>query len=130
MRKNAASRASAGLTLLEILISMLILSLVMVGLTNLFTVCRRYTQHSRSRMSATEVGKYLLSPLQSEVREDTYDNLTSGKLSVRPDWAGDTVTLDGISYNSTFNVSNVTGLPAGGVLRRVNVTISWSEPNV
>lgn len=125
MNTVVAKRAT-GLTLLEILISLMILATVLVGLANLFTVSRRYTQHSRSRMTATEVGKYLLSPLQNEVREDTFDS--TGKL-VEGNSTGEAVTLDGISYNSTFNITNVSGLPSGGTLRKVNVTISWNEPN-
>jgi Tfp pilus assembly protein PilV len=119
-------RDLSGLTLLELLISLLLLALVMTGLSNVFVVARSYMAHSRSRVAAGQFGKYLMSPLQSEVRQDTFDG---GGLQINSSrTAGSNMFLDGITYNATFNISNVTaGFPAGGLLRKVNLTVRWNE---
>ena len=49
-----------GLSLLEIIIALLILSLVMYSLVSLFVVSKRFVYHSGSRSSAMEVAKYAL----------------------------------------------------------------------
>jgi hypothetical protein len=76
-------------------------------------------------VAAAQVGKLMLSPLQGEVRQDTFEG---GALMVNSSRDFNKyVFLDGITYNATFNISNVTNLPAGGLLRKVNITIHWNE---
>ena len=62
-----------GLSLVEILVSLVIMGLVMVGLVNIFISGKRWTLHSRSRITAGELGRYFLDPLQMDVRQDTWD---------------------------------------------------------
>jgi prepilin-type N-terminal cleavage/methylation domain-containing protein len=121
--KNAKPRAHPGLTLLELLVSLLILSLVLTGLGNVFVVARSFMMHTRARTAAGQAGKFVLSPLQGAVSADTYD-MAGLKPGVS---TGETVTVDGINFNSSLNISNVTSLPAGGLLRKVDVNISWHE---
>jgi hypothetical protein len=107
---------------------MLILALVLSGLGNLFVVARSYLKHSKARIAAAEAGNFVLSPLQCAVRDDTFD---SGDLAVTsPTRIGDSITSDSIIYNSTFAIQNVSGLPAGGLLRKVTTTIQWNETDL
>lgn len=115
---------NSGLSLLEILISLMILAMVMTGLANVFTVSRRYLNHSRSRVGGSEMGKLALSPLGLAVREDTYP---SGELAENANKAGASMEIDGVTYNVTYNISSI-DLPSDGILRRVNTTITWNEP--
>jgi type II secretory pathway pseudopilin PulG len=57
------------LTLLEILISVIILAVTVSGLAGIFLTGKRYVLHSRLRMSGGEFGKVFIDPLQAYVRE-------------------------------------------------------------
>lgn len=107
-----------GLSLLEILIASILLALVMIGMANLFIVGKRYVLHSRSRMSGGELGKLFLDPLQMQVHQGNWNSncLGSGNCT-----AG-SQTLDGIQYNATYTITNVTN-----ATRRVAVNITWNE---
>ncbi|MGA2775880.1 MAG: prepilin-type N-terminal cleavage/methylation domain-containing protein [Candidatus Omnitrophota bacterium] len=112
------------LTLMEILVSLVILALVFLGLLNLFISGRKYLRHSQSIMAGSELGKVFLDPLQMQVREDTWDKgmavntLTVGNyLPVSyPD------PINGITYTATTVVTAV-----NDGLRRVQTKISWEE---
>ena len=109
-----------GLTLIEILVSAIILALVMTGLVGIFIGGKRHILHSRSRMTAAELGKYFLEPLQMEVRQDTWSTNCLGGSACPPTTPQ---TLDNIQYNATYNTSAV----AGTTVRRARVSINWTE---
>ena len=50
------------------LIATIILALVLIGIVNVFISSKRWILHSRERMSAVELGKLFLAPLQQDVR--------------------------------------------------------------
>lgn len=109
-----------GLTLIEILISTLILSLVMTGLANIFLAGKRHVLHSRSRMAGGELGRYFLDRLQMDVRQDQWgDNCLSGGAGCPA-----AQTINNIQYNPAYNISDVSGT----TLRKVKVNITWDEP--
>jgi len=105
------------LSLLEIIVSLVILSLTLAGLVNLFISAKRHILHAQSRMAGGEIGKLFLDPLQMQVRQDTWDSpqnkLTPQQYQERR----------GI-YNASFMVSNVSDTPT---LRRVVVNLTWNE---
>jgi len=108
------------LSLLEILIASLILALVITGLLGIFIQGKSLSQHNRARIAAGELGKYFLEPLQMQVRED---NWTANCLSNNSICDGVSETLNGITYNASFNTDAVVNT----TLRRVNVTITWND---
>lgn len=105
------------LTLLEILVSLIILALLLTGLANIFLAGKRYTQRSRVRMAGGEIGKYFLDPLQNHVNQATWTSNPLGSQSV----ATQNITIDGRNYRGEYNV-NTAGLPSN--LTRVKVTIT------
>jgi prepilin-type N-terminal cleavage/methylation domain-containing protein len=105
------------LTLLEILVSLVILGLLLTGLANIFLAGKRYTQRSRVRMAGGQIGKYFLDPLQNYVDQAAWASNPLGSQSV----AAQNITIDGRNYKGEYNV-NTTGLP--GNLTRVKVTIT------
>lgn len=113
-----------GLTLLEIIISVLILSLLMLGLANIFISGKRYLLHARARMAGGELGRHFIDPLQMDVRQDTWDSPGNNLTVIQPPFIVQTQTLNSITYNSTYNITNITGTD----LRRVVVNINWNEP--
>ena len=109
-----------GLTLAEIIISVVILSLVMLGLTNLFISGKRYILSARSRMTGGELGRVFLDPLQMHVRQDTWDNATSNSLSVGTFTSNQTV--NNIAYSANYTISSANNM------RKAKVNITWNEP--
>lgn len=132
MRKRA-------LTLIEVLVSVVILALVMAGMTNLFISGKRYVLHSRARMTGGELGKFFLDPLQMAVRQDTWINpnnpLANGiwYCDDIPAHAGQqhpncpllaNRTLNAIPYNAQYTINRDSPIAN---MNRVRVDIVWSE---
>lgn len=115
-------------TLLEIIVSTIILALVIGGLANVFVVAKRRIVYSRSKMQTAELGRLFLDPLQSQVRQDEWgaNCLTGRDCSAE----SQTQTLDNIPYTPTYETSAllVDAQNPQGRLRKVKVTISWDEP--
>lgn len=111
-----------GFTLLEILISSIILALVMTGLANLFVAGKKYILHSRSRIQAVELGRLFLSPLQMDVDQSKWGSncLSAGINCQGPQ------TVDNIVYTPTYIISNAFPI---STLHKVKVTIKWDEPS-
>lgn len=108
-----------GFTLIEILISALLLALLMVGMGNIFISSKKLIQHSRSRMTSGELGKAFLDPLNMQVRQDTWAANCLGTANC-PD---QTVTLDR-PYTADYTVTN--NNPALN-LNRVVINITWND---
>jgi hypothetical protein len=118
-----------GLSLLEIIVALLILSLVMYGLTSLFIASKRLMYHSSSRVSSMEVGKYFFEDGGLAV---TADNYTSFQNCLYNDTAcanSHNLTYNGIRYNITYHTENVTNSTnANTTLRKVIINVTWDEP--
>jgi len=121
LRKRIIS--SGGLTLVEIIVSIIILSLTMFGLTNIFISGKRYILHARARMAGGELGKHFLDPLQMDVREDTWDT-AENRLRAPSSYTGQS-RINNIDYTANYTVSDFGA--AGPQLRRVVVNLIWNE---
>ena len=106
------------LTLFEILVSVVILSLVITGLANVFVAGKKYMQHNRLRLTGGELGKLFLDPLQNDVRADIWSTTRLGTGSA----SAVSATIDNKVYNGTYDI-NTTNLPNN--LTRVKVTVKW-----
>lgn len=114
------------LTLLEILIATVILALVVGGLANVFMVGKKYILHSRSRMSAGELAKTFLDPLQMQVREDQWSTncLGTGTPANCPDQTvGITQGLDR-DYTAKYTVTPNSPITN---LSKVRIDITWPK---
>lgn len=107
---------------MEVLISSIIFALVLVGMTNLFIAGRRYILHARARMTAGELGKYFLDPLQMQVRQDQWGSncLSTGSGCATPP----TFNINKIDYDAKYEVSPG---PGATDVRKVKTTITWQE---
>jgi Tfp pilus assembly protein PilV len=123
------------ITLMEIVVALVILSLTMAGLLNVFIAAKSHGLRSRTLISASELGKYFLDPLQMQVRQDQWG---SNCLSTGSNCPGaQTITNYGstLTYTPTYTITNVVGTgqvgnctetgPATDCLRRVKISISW-----
>lgn len=115
-----------GFTILELLISAMILALIVAGLVSIFVTGKRYAVHSTSRIQAAELGKYFADPLQIQVRQDTWTAV--GNCLGTGNCPAQTWTIGAIGYRADFTWTNVvSGIP-GNTLRKVTTRITWTEP--
>jgi len=112
-----------GFTLMEIIVSTILVALVLVGLTNLFVLGKTYILHAQYRVTGGELGRFFLEPLQMDVRQDQWGTNCLSSSTVPPP-CPPAQTIGNIPYTPAYTIDNVTGT----TLRRVKVTISWSEP--
>jgi len=112
-----------GLTLMEIIISVTILSMLMAGFLSIFISARRQTKHSRARTTAAEIARNFLEPLHMQVRQDEWATNCLGSGSNCPSSPANDVTLDSITYRPTLTISNI----AGTTLKKARIRIDWSE---
>ena len=122
--KNSLVNNYLGLTLVEILVSMVIFALIMAGLANLFTATKRLTLHSRYRITAGELGRYFLDPLQMGVRQDEWGSNCVSTNGINTGGCDITKqTIDNTTYTPEYEKSLVAGI------RKVKLTVSWPEPS-
>ena len=130
---------SIGLTLLEIIISMLIFSLIMLGLINVFVAGKRIILSSRAQMTAAELARYALGNLSMQISQaswgnnclsnftkcspysQTIDNLVYAVSYVCPQ----NCTYNPYSAPMMFNMSNWS--PNADNLYKVKVNVTWNE---
>jgi len=133
-----------GFTILEVLISAIILALVTLGLVNVFVVAKRYMAHSRSRTAGGQIGKLFLDPLQMAVRQDTWGiatNALSQGVSYCDSVGGHAQNascppsaaerqINGVTYDAKYDISRefIAGIPTRR-LNRVRLSITWNEPS-
>jgi prepilin-type N-terminal cleavage/methylation domain-containing protein len=132
------------LTLMEIIVSLTILSITMAGLLNVFISAKKHSLRSRSRVSAGELAKYFLDPLHMQVRQDQWgsnclsSNPTSGcptaqsigNMTYTPFYCMDCSDSDTVCINKCKTNPSATtyhgGTVEGTTLRRVRVDITWT----
>lgn len=116
-----------GFTILELLISAILLALVVAGLVSIFVTGKRYSVHSTSRIQAAELAKYFAEPLQMQVRQDQWANncLGTGNNCTAVVW-----TIPPTVYRADFSWTSVVNGISGNTLRKVTTRIAWTEPDI
>lgn len=122
-------------TLLEIIVSSVILSLVAAGFISIFYLSKRFIQHSRSRTVASQLGKIFLDPLQADVRQDQWvvnSNCLTSCGSICSSSCPGQQQISNITYTPEYQIEPVPETltapdPLG--LRKVKLTINWVEPS-
>lgn len=118
--KMAANKK--GLTLLEIIVSTVILAAIITGLVSAFIGGKKLIQHFRLRMAGGEIGRKFLDPLQAYVRQDTWDASCFGTTKVIANCPN--VPTTSSPYTAAYSISD---LAADANIKRVKVTVSWNE---
>lgn len=127
-----------GLTLLELLVCVIILSLIVTGLTSAFIAGKRFIIHSRSRVGAVEMGRVFLDYLQMHVREDTWDGAGANDLSIgtrycdSDGWHEQQLgcpsatdrTINNVTYSANYTIAEA---PTAPEVRKVRLRINWNE---
>jgi len=113
-----------GLSLLEILISLVLISMVLVGLVHLFIAGKRYVLHSRARLVSSDLGRVFLDPRHMEVREDQWAPGVNCLSSLGAVGCPGFQVVGNITYNSNYTITNH---PQEPNLRKVRLDITWTE---
>lgn len=113
-----------GLSLIEILVSAVILSLVMTGLVGVFLSAKRHIRRPYASMAGGELERYLFSDLQMEVSQDQWGSncLSSFPTTGCPN----NLTIGGITYNLGWDITDAPVVAT--TLRKVRVTLTWTVP--
>ena len=111
------------MTLFEIIIALLILSLVLLGMVNLFVASKRIMTHGLARLSGAELARLFLDNQSDlEVRQDTWASSHLFNLSC----PGSSQSVDNRTYTGSYSISTV--VPYSQI-RKVMVNITWNEFN-
>ena len=114
-----------GVTFIELLVAIVLLAATIGGILSLFGATKRWIEASQSRMTVGELGKYVLDPLQMQVRADQWNaNCVSDTVAAGAGCVPNNLNIQGRQFNIAYNVG-VGPLPA---LRRVRIVINWNEP--
>lgn len=120
-----------GFTLVEVLVSMVVFAMVVVGLSSVFIAGGKLITHNRERMTSAQLGKLFLDPLQAHVRQDTWDSVPLGNELRLGSRSGTSQLINNRQFDEVHTVVDGTtdAAIAGTVLRRVISRITWSEPS-
>ncbi|MCF7887511.1 MAG: hypothetical protein K9L71_03790 [Candidatus Omnitrophica bacterium] len=115
-------------SLVEILVSAVLLSLVVGGLVAAFLSVSSYIRHAKERSTATDLSYSHFKTLHQDVRADSWNtgNLSDGTNQSLPLTAGEWMNIDGINYegpNTKYEVDDVTSQD----YREVEVTVEYPD---
>jgi prepilin-type N-terminal cleavage/methylation domain-containing protein len=115
---DVASKSPPGFTLLELLVTMLILTIGLLGTAGLTTAIIRGNSFNKNITSATAVAQTQLEAIQRAGYTGAVINDVSG-----PFKSADSVSVGGIPFTRT------TGIATASNTKTVTVTVSWNESN-
>ncbi len=108
----------------------------MAGISNIFIGTKRFIQHNRCRIQAVNLGRHLLEPLEKYVRQDQWDAAQNDYVAGHPLRKGTRTGNDewvygipAVSYTPQYEISVPPGLPSTNAIRKVKLTISWTDPS-
>jgi Tfp pilus assembly protein PilV len=138
------------LTLMEIIVSVIILAVVMVGVSNLFVAGKRHLQHARAKMTGGEIGRLFLDPLQMAVHQSEipvavggpspnawgqannplfggtkYCDSVAGHATIFPCPSQAERTIGNIEYSAKYTITRSTPITN---INKVKLDVTWTEP--
>jgi prepilin-type N-terminal cleavage/methylation domain-containing protein len=122
-----------GMTLIEVVVSSVILSITVAGVLLMFSTEKASTEHTGRKTQAVDFARQKLGELKNEVRA-TWGGATE-PLRIQ-DWTdfdddqlpgefGDPDTFNG---RRQYNVEQVVGVDPDTGYKRVTVRVDWNEP--
>jgi len=119
-------------TLIEVIVSALILTLTVGGVLFIFTTEKGAVGHTGRRMQAMDFARQTLEQLKNKVGADTWDE--AGQPLTVQDWtsyetlSGDFGTV--FSGQRRYRVDPLTGVDSSTGYREVTVEVNWIEPEM
>lgn len=125
-------KKQSGFTLVEVIVSLLILLATAAGIFASFVAAQNYVLRSKRRIAAVNFARQKLEELRPYVRQDTWTNSTSGTNLL---WAAEGTTqaygpeIFYFSNTWTGQLNYTVTNTVNTALRNVSVTASWTEPD-
>ncbi len=106
-----------GFTLVEVIVSLMIILVVAAGILSSFVVSARYVRNSKDRITSADLNRLKFEDLRQGVRQDTWESGTlSGGSNNTTNY-----TVGNFTYNVAYNVTNSSG-QYRNVTMRINYT--------
>jgi len=118
LRPKNQALSQSGFTLIEILITMLILEIGLLGTAALTTGIIRGNYFAKNITTATAIAETQLESVQRE----GYDNATTTKFPS----SAQTVSMGGVNFSRTTNITDDS--PAAN-MKTITVAVNWNEAN-
>lgn len=120
-----------GFTLVEVIVSLLILLITAAGIFASFIASQNYVLRSKRRIAAVNFARAKFEELKPYVRQDTWANFTLGVNLLYAPPASSQAYSESFSFGGTwtgflnYTVDNTDDT----AYRAVNLTASWQEPD-
>ncbi len=119
--------AGRAVTLVEIIVALVILSLVMAGMANLFVSSRRWSGHAGSRLAGSGLAGHFLSLPGLAVSAESWETNCIGSNNGCDEQV---YTLGGTDYTANYSVSlAVTNASLVSIdsIHKLELRISWND---
>ena len=129
--KIMKKKKQGGFTLVEVIVSLLILLTTAAGIFASFTAAQNYVLRSKRRIAAVNFARQKLEELRPYVRQDTWTNSTSGANFLYAPESSSQLYSEPFSFSSTwigllnYTVTNTVNTAS----RMVSITANWTEPD-
>ena len=127
MKKNK----QGGFTLVEVIVSLLILLATAAGIFASFVAAQNYVLRSKRRIAAVNFARQKLEELRPYVRQDTWTNSTSDANLLYAPEASSQSYSEPIFFSTawTGNLNYTVTNTNNTAYRTANLTASWNEPD-
>ena len=126
--KIMKKKKQGGFTLVEVIVSLLILLTTAAGISASFTAAQNYVLRSKRRIAAVNFARQKLEELRPYVRQDTWTNSTNSLWAAEnatQAYPPENISLDTWPGQRNYTVTNTDNK----ALRPVSVTANWTEPD-
>ncbi len=107
-----------GFTLVEVMVSLVILSLVATGVFSVLVSARHLVSRSKRRLGAAELARWEIENKRWAVRSDWWDTVNQTSIHGWTSWV-----YSG-TYRTRYKVESVPGYDC----RKITVEVRWDEP--
>ena len=132
--KIMKKKKQGGFTLVEVIVSLLILLTTAAGIFASFTAAQNYVLRSKRRIAAVNFARQKLEELRPYVRQDTWTNSTSGANFLYAPESSSQLYSELFFFSSisstwtgllNYTVTNTVNTAS----RMVSITANWTEPD-
>jgi len=115
-----------GFSLLEVVISVILMAVIMAGMSGLFFGARRWMLHSRSRMQGAELSRRILDGLQMNIQQGQWAAQTNCLSSNGGVGCPPADTFENMTFTRTFTITDFPSTIQRQV-KKVHVQIDWDQ---
>src|SRR5690242_12739494 len=118
-------RRQTGFTLIEVVVSMVLLATVAVGLLRIYVSAHQATPFQVNRSIAANLARTQIESLYEAVRQDWWPSVNQPLSPGTTQGAAQNIAVDGKIYSRSYTVSsvNLSGDGGGQDYRKVDVTV-------